>query len=170
MRSHGQQKNLSFWKKRLTTVDCNLIFQKRFLPELAPGAVFRQPLRWPRSCGLLSSRQANSGGLFDNSGCRGFTGPVPPPLWMSVQCTMQLWRGSYHVFAVLSRRNSPSMKHICAKPGDALAWPHWGRRNALRGASSPHFWAARARKPEAMPHPATDSTNDRLVTQQRRLA
>ncbi len=27
---------------------------------------------------------------LDDSGCRGFIGPVPPPLWMSVRLAMKL--------------------------------------------------------------------------------
>jgi hypothetical protein len=41
------------------TMQACLIFQTICLPELAPVSL-------------------------QNSGCRGFTGPVPPPLWMRV--------------------------------------------------------------------------------------
>jgi len=44
-------------------------------PDLAPCRAPRRGRAWGRKC-----RNGHAGAI----GCRGFTGPIPPPLWMSV--------------------------------------------------------------------------------------
>ena len=58
-----------------------LILQKYLLSELAPGDVSISP-----PLPTVATNQSTTPGSaeLDNSGCRGFTGPFPPPLWMSV--------------------------------------------------------------------------------------
>jgi len=68
----GQEEEKSpLWKdRRGTTGAPPLIFQNEpVLPELAPGAGTDG-----HRYGMVSLRP----------GCRGFTGPVPPPLWIRV--------------------------------------------------------------------------------------
>ena len=56
-----------------------LIFQKHLLTELAPWLVNWGLVHW------FPTTQP---------GCRGFTGPVPPPLWMSVRYSVEKLRNT----------------------------------------------------------------------------
>ena len=82
-----------------------LILQKYLLSELAPGDVSISP-----PLPTVATNQSTTPGSaeLDNSGCRGFTGPFPPPLWMSVH--------QYELVDVIIARVSGRVKPPCKWP------------------------------------------------------